>query len=201
MILALASSFETKILRLVKSARECSAIQSGQVDAILDPASGRAILLPQAQAGLLECKARFRSLVELSSDGLWEQDAHYRFVSHSGVAIGSERIGDTGIFGKTLWELPFDNSNEVDWQTHQTQLEWRAIFRDLELRCVDRTGDLHIISISGEPMFDAQAEFKGYCGVTRDITARKQAEAAAPESAYLCPRHPGYPRHSGVCAR
>ena len=68
------------------------------------------------------------------------------------------------------------------WQTHQTQLEWRAVFRDLELRCVDRAGELRIISISGEPMFDAQAEFKGYCGVTRDITARKQAEAAAPES-------------------
>ncbi len=174
--------FEAKILRLVNGARERSAIKSGQVDAILDPGSGRAILLPDAQAALLERKARFRSLVELSTDGTWEQDEHYRFVAHTGAAIGSERTGGAGILGMTLWDLPFDNRSEVDWQTHRTQLEWRAIFRNLELSYVDRAGELRTISISGEPMFDTEARFKGYRGITRDITARKQAETAAPES-------------------
>ena len=176
------SGFEANILRLVKGARECRAIESGQVDAIMDPASGRAVLLPDAQAALLERKARFRSLVELSTDGYWEQDEHYRFVLHTGAPIGSDWTGDGGILGKTLWELSFDNGSEIDWQTHRTQLEWRAIFRDLEFRCVDRADGLRIISISGEPMFDAQARFKGYRGITRDITERKQAQAAAPES-------------------
>ena len=173
--------FEANILRLVKGARECRAIKSGQVDAIMDSASGRAVLLPDAQAAMLERKARFRSLVELSTDGYWEQDEHYRFVLHTGAPIGSEWTGDAGILGKTLWELSFDNGSEIDWQTHRTQLEWRAIFRDLEFRCVDRAGGLRIISISGEPMFDAD-RFKGYRGITRDITERKRAESAAPES-------------------
>jgi len=177
------AGFEAKILRLVKGARERQAIKSGEVDAILDPASGRAILLPDAQAALLERKARFRSLVELASDGYWEQDEHYRFILHTGVAIGSERTGDAGILGKTLWDLAFDNSSEIDWQTHRTQLEWRAIFRDLEFRCMDRAGKLRIISLSGEPIYDRQGQFKGYRGITRDITARKQAETVAPESA------------------
>jgi len=174
--------FEAKILSLVKGARERRAIKSGEVDAILDPASGRAILLPDAQAAMLERKARFRSLVELASDGHWEQNDHYRFVAHSGVAIGSERTGDAGILGKTLWDLPFDNSSEIDWQTHRTQLEWRAIFRDLEFRCMDLAGKLRIISLSGEPIYDRQGQFKGYRGITRDITARRLAETAAPES-------------------
>lgn len=174
--------FEAKILRLVKGARERRAIESGQVDAIIDPASGRAILLPDAQAALLEHKARFRSLVELSSDGYWEQDEHYRFVTHTGVPVGNERSGDTGVLGKTLWELAFDNGNEIDWQTHRTQLEWRAVFRDLELRCVDRAGTLRILSISGEPMFDAQTRFKGYRGITRDISEHKRIDATAPQS-------------------
>lgn len=176
------ASFEANILRLVKGARECRAIKAGQVDAIMDPVSGRAILLPAAQAAMLDRKARFRSLVELSTDGYWEQDEHYRFISHTGAAIGSERIGDTDILGKTLWDLPFDNSSEIEWKTHRTQLEWRAIFRDLRLTCVDQAGRLRIISISGEPMFDRQAQFKGYRGITRDITDRGQTEAAAPES-------------------
>jgi len=174
--------FEAKILRLVKGAHERQAIESGQVDAIIDPASGRAMLLPDAQAALLERKAQFRSLVELASDGTWEQDDHYRFVSHTGAVIGSEQADDAGILGKTLWDLPFDNGSEVDWQTHRTQLEWRAVFRDLELRCVDRAGRLRIISISGEPIFDSENRFKGYRGITRDITERKRTETAAPES-------------------
>ncbi len=171
-------SFEAKILRLVKGARECRAIKSGQVDAIIDPASGRAFLLPEAQAALLERKARFRSLVELSSDGYWEQDEYYRFVLHTGVMIG----GDEDILGKTLWDLPVDTGSEVNWQAHRTQLEWRAIFRDLELSYVDRAGMLRVISISGEPMFNPEARFKGYRGIIRDITERKKTETAAPES-------------------
>src|SRR4030065_472578 len=96
------SCFDAKILRLVKGARERRAIQSGQVDAIIDPASGRVMLLPDAQLALLESKARFRSLVELSSNGYWEQDEHYRFVSHTAVVIGSGSTGEEDILGKTL---------------------------------------------------------------------------------------------------
>ena len=176
------AGFGAKILRLVKGTRERRAIKSGEIDAIMDPASGRAILLPDAQAALLERKERLRSLVELASDGYWEQDEHYRFVAHTGAAIGGERAGDAGILGKTLWDLAFDNSSEVDWQTHRTQLEWRAIFRDLELSYVSQAGERRTISVSGEPMYDRQGQFKGYRGITRDITARRQAETAAPES-------------------
>ena len=122
---------------MVKGAPEARAIRAGEVDAIIDPATGRAILLPEAQAVIIERKMGFRSLVDLASDGYWEQDEDYRFVSHTGAAIGNERIGDESIIGKTLWELSFDNSSEIDWPTHKTQLEWRAIFRDLKLSCVD----------------------------------------------------------------
>ena len=175
-------SFETNILRLVNDARACRAIKSGEVDAILDPTTGRAILLPEAQAALLDRKSQFRSLIELASDGYWEQDQDYRFTSHSGTVIGSEPAGAESILGKSLWDLPFDNRSEVDWQTHRTQLEWRAIFRDLEFRCMDRTGKLRIIKLSGEPMFDLQGQFMGYRGITRDITELKQAEIGEPES-------------------
>jgi PAS domain-containing protein len=167
-------SLEAKILRMVAGVRERRAIQLGQVDAIIDPKSGRPLLLPNAQAALLEGKARFRSLVELTSDGYWEQDEHYRFVLHTGATIGNELAGGSDIIGKTLWELPFDNDAEIDWQAHRTQLEWRAIFRDLGLRCVDRLGRLRTISISGEPIFDAVGHFKGYRGITRESTGHKE---------------------------
>jgi PAS domain S-box-containing protein len=180
---SLSKTFEANILHLVKGAHERRALQLGQVDAVIDAANGHVILLPEAQAALFENKARFRSLVELSTDGYWDQDEEHRFVTHSGATIGNDRSG-ASILGKTLWELPFDNGNAIDWTTHRTQLQWRAIFRDLELRCVDSDKRLRIICVSGEPIFDADGRFKGYHGITRDITAQKQQQQqqAAPES-------------------
>lgn len=172
-------AFEAKILRLVRGAKERRAVQRGEVDAIIDPASGHAILLPDAQTALLALKRRFRSLVELSSDGYWEQDEDYRFVMVDGVPISAAA---DGVHGKTLRELGFDNLSAADWQTHATQLQWRAVFRDLELRYIDSDGTARFISISGEPTFDAGERFLGYRGITRDITQRKQFERLAPRS-------------------
>ena len=62
------------------------------------------------------------------------------------------------------------------------QLEWRFAFRDLELKCTDNHGKTCWVSISGEPIYDKYDEFKGYRGITRDITQRKFAEAIAQAS-------------------
>jgi PAS domain S-box-containing protein len=179
---AAALSFEDNILRLIKGAPESRAIRAGEVDAIIDPTTGRAILMPVAQAELIERKIAFRSLVDLASDGYWEQDEDYRFVLHTGAAIGNARTGDGGILGKTLWELSFDNGSEIDWPTHKTQLEWRAIFRDLTFSCLDPAGRLRRISLSGEPMLDEHGRFTGYHGITRELTEREPATTAAPGS-------------------
>ena len=49
--------FKRAILRLVKGGAERLAIEAGQIDAIIDPANGNAILLPEAQRALNESKA------------------------------------------------------------------------------------------------------------------------------------------------
>jgi PAS domain S-box-containing protein len=169
--------FQKAILRLVKGGPERQAIEAGQIDAIIDPASGNSILLPEARRALIERKVGFRSLIGLAFDWYWEQDEDYRFVSHRGAADDADGIAGEGIIGKALWDLSIDNMSAADWRTHRQQLEWRAIFRDLELRHVDRGGEVRYVSISGEPIFDDRNHFKGYRGITRDITERKQAEA------------------------
>src|SRR5207344_1504166 len=129
-----APGFEGMIRRLVKGPSECQAIEAGQVDAIIDPTSGRAILLPDAQEALRADQARDRSLVRLSSDWQWEKDEHHRFVSCEGPAIGSSGFEDKTIIGKKLWDLPFDNMSSVEWQAHRSELKRRTAYRDLELR-------------------------------------------------------------------
>jgi PAS domain S-box-containing protein len=174
--------FKNAILGLVKDGPERLAIEAGQIDAIIDPGSGNAILLPAAQRALIERKAGFRSLIGLAFDWYWELDERYRFVSHRGASDDADGIAQEGIIGKTLWELSIDNMSEADWRTHRQQLEWRAIFRDLEIRRVACTGEVRYLSMSGEPIFDDRNQFKGYRGITRDVTERRQAEALMQEA-------------------
>jgi PAS domain S-box-containing protein len=173
---SLDSRFQKVILRLVKSAPERLAIEAGQVDAIVDPSSGAAILLPEAQRVLRERNADHRGLIGLAFDWWWEQDADFRFVSHASATDGRSGFAGTDILGKALWELGIDNLSEVGWRTHRQQLAWHATFRDLELRYADRRGAAHFLALSGEAIFDRQDQFKGYRGIARDITARRQAE-------------------------
>jgi PAS domain S-box-containing protein len=165
--------FEGRILRLVKGAPELHAIESGQVDAVIDPATGKAFLLPDAQQALREDQARSRGLFALSADWTWEMDESYRFISHSSTAAGNPAPYEEGIIGKRLWELAFDMA-EADWKVHRRLLEWRTTFRDLELRCMDRIGDAHYVSFSGEPVFDGQDKFTGYRGIARDVTEHRR---------------------------
>jgi PAS domain S-box-containing protein len=174
--------FKKAILRLVKGGPERLAIEAGQIDAIIDPTSGNAILLPNAQRALIERKVGFRSLIGLAFDWYWEQDERYCFVSHSDATDEVSGLTEESIIGKALWDLSIDNLSEIDWQTHRQQLEWRVTFRDLEVRFMDHGGEVRYLSISGEPMFNDRDQFKGYRGITRDITARKRSEALIGES-------------------
>ena len=178
-----ALAIQARILRLVQGAPERRALARGEVDTIIDPASGLAILLPAAQAALIDLKRHFRSLVNLASDGIWEQDSQYRFTACSGSALGAATVAE--MLGHSLWELAFVNCDAADWSAHRAQLEHHAVFRDLELCHRDGQGRAHYLSISGEPKFDASGRFSGYRGITRDITLRRTTDTDRAHSVAL----------------
>lgn len=172
--------FRKAILRLVSGGAERRAIETGQVDAIVDPASGAAILLPEAQKALLQRNQSREQLARLACDGYWEQDRDFRFVSHTGGLEGEDSAFDlANTLGRALWDLPVENLSDVDWQTHRQQLAWHATFRDLEVRWVAGNGKIRCLALSGEPIYDPQDQFCGYRGVVREITPRRQFELAS----------------------
>lgn len=176
---------ETGFLRLVKSDHERRALAKGEVDAIMDPVSGKAYLLPAAQVALRAEQARLRSMHALSADWCWEMDEFHRLASITGAASAGSGFFDDGAIGKTLRNLPIDNMSEVDWQAYQRQLDWRATLRDIELRWKDRTGAVRWVSMSGEPTFDQEEHFTGYRGTLRDVTVRKESELLEQKSLRL----------------
>jgi diguanylate cyclase (GGDEF)-like protein/PAS domain S-box-containing protein len=137
---------------------------------------GQFVQRKRAEEVLRESEERFRSLIELSSDWYWEQDEHFRFTMVSDNLNEKMQRPGTVPLDKTRWDIPALNMTEQDWVAHRALLETRQPFRDLELHRRDRNGRLHIASVSGKPIFDAEGRFKGYRGVGQNITARRQAE-------------------------
>ncbi len=135
----------------------------------------------RAEAAMREASdssARFRELLELSSDWYWEQDAGLRFTALSG---GVERKGALrleSVVGRTRWELPIEGLSEADWAAHRACLDRREPFHDLRYRIRAEDGSLRTFLTSGRPVFAADGAFLGYRGTGRDITAAAEAEEA-----------------------
>ncbi|ART53375.1 diguanylate cyclase [Acidovorax carolinensis] len=126
---------------------------------------------------LRESEARWRSLTHLSSDWYWEQDADFRFVRFDGSAERDRGIPDETQYGLTRWELPDAVVEPGQWSKHRQQLQAHEVFHDFEMQRTTSDGTPIWVSISGEPIFDAEGRFTGYRGIARNITERKKAEA------------------------
>ncbi|MBB6559406.1 diguanylate cyclase (GGDEF)-like protein/PAS domain S-box-containing protein [Acidovorax soli] len=129
----------------------------------------------RVQNELRESEARFRSLSDLSSDWYWEHDADGRFVQLAGD-LSVNGIPLSSVMGRTRWEIGALNMGEAEWDAHRAVLAAQQPFRDLELQRQRPDGSMHWISVSGVPVFDAEGVLRGYRGVGRDISERKQAE-------------------------
>ncbi len=121
-------------------------------------------------------EARFRSLADLSSDWYWEQDDQFRLTFMSSRLSEKTGLDVNAYVGQRRWDRPALNLTEADWKRHRAQLERHEPFRDFEMQREGPGGRSVWLSISGEPVFDARGRFKGYRGVGRDITERKQAD-------------------------
>jgi diguanylate cyclase (GGDEF)-like protein/PAS domain S-box-containing protein len=131
----------------------------------------------RAEQALRESEARFRGLVELSSDVYWEQDAQYRFtrVAESNVIA---QLSRQGALGKRRWDMPGAAPLAGSWQDHISTLEARLPFRNFEYRHLMTDGSIGYISANGEPIFDAEGRFAGYRGTAKDVSAVKRDEWA-----------------------
>lgn len=113
----------------------------------------------------------------------WEQDANYRFTRME----GGERRRIPGLevaVGRTRWELAHAVPLDSSWGEHIGALESRLPLLGFEYRIGDGT-DAACFSVSGDPVFDAAGQFRGYRGTTHDITRRVRAEEEARQARLL----------------
>lgn len=133
----------------------------------------------QVELALRTSEGRFRSLLALSSDGYWEQDAQFCFTQLGESVYQSAGLCVADDLGCTRWGLSgLAEPNEAGWLEHRAALEEHQSFRGFEYGRINSQGELRYFSVSGEPVYDAEATFCGYRGTVQNITARKETEVA-----------------------
>lgn len=129
-----------------------------------------------ADADLRLCEGRLHSILELSTEWYWEQDAQYRFTLFLG-AKQDDTGGDPQVYvGTKRWDhgaVPVGDGGS--WERHKADLEARRPFREFVFRRPDQRGELRYICTSGQPVFEG-SRFTGYRGIARDATASMRAE-------------------------
>jgi PAS domain S-box-containing protein len=132
----------------------------------------------RAEEALQASEERHRQLIESANDWVWEVDANvvYTYVSpQCRQILGYE---PEEIIGKTPFDLmPPEEARRIAAVFGRIGAE-RKPFRGLEN--VNRHKDGHLVTLetNGLPVIDQEGTFRGYRGMDRDITERRQADEA-----------------------
>lgn len=125
---------------------------------------------------LNESKERLDKIIQSSSDWVWEVDAQGKYTYCSDKV---ERIlGYTAdeIIGKTPFDLMPENESKKMGEIFSEIVHKKELIVDLENWNVHKNGQLVCMLTNGYPVFDNEGNLKGYIGVDKDITIRKNAE-------------------------
>ncbi|MDC8774120.1 histidine kinase dimerization/phosphoacceptor domain -containing protein [Roseateles albus] len=150
---------------------------AAQFNLMLDAFKRETQVRERAFADLQQSEARFRALIELSSDWYWEQDENFRFTTMTGLNGAALNSSRQSRLGKTRWDLPWVDMEEQVWHEHRALLERHERFDEFQMSRIEANGQLAVYLSSGLPRFDAEGKFLGYHGVARDVTAARSAAA------------------------
>jgi len=134
---------------------------------------------------LKESEERFRLLIENTSDWIWELDESANFTYASPKVrelLGYEPEELLGTSALSL--MPEDEAARVAGVFAEITAA-RQPFTGMENINRHRDGQLVVLESSGVPIFDGQGNFRGYRGVDRDITARKEVEKNRADQAIM----------------
>jgi PAS domain S-box-containing protein len=119
---------------------------------------------------------KFRNLVETSSDIIWETSAEglYTYISPQVENILGYK--QTELIGKSPFDFMPKNETSNIIHTSDEIVKSQLPFNGFETPALHKDGSYIIFETNGVPVFDNKQIFKGYRGINRNITKRKQAE-------------------------
>ncbi len=129
-----------------------------------------------AVQAVIASERRFRNLVESLSDWVWEVDEQGRYIYCSPNVRDLLGYEPAELIGKSPLELmPAAEAARVA-EIFGTALSERSHLKDLVNINLHKDGHEVVMETSGAPVVDADGTFRGYRGIDRDITDRKELE-------------------------
>jgi len=131
---------------------------------------------------LEESNERFRSLVETTSDWIWEINPQGIYTYCSPKVRDLLGFEPEEIIGKHLVDLIAIKEVERTSRIFKKLIDSHKPFSDFETVCQARDGRVQVIEKNGVPVFSDSGEFMGDRGIARDISERKSALEALKKS-------------------
>ena len=130
----------------------------------------------RVQESLRESQERFRSLIETTSDWVWEMNDRgmYTYVSPKIRDILGHEPDE--VLGKTFFDfMPREEARRAaDFFVSLTRN--KTPFMMYQNTYLHKTGRIVVIETSGVPVFGRDGRFTGYRGIDRDVTQRNHLE-------------------------
>lgn len=121
---------------------------------------------------------RFRTLVETTSDFIWEVDKNgiYTYVSPQILSILGYSASE--IIGKTPFDLmPKDEARRLK-KIFKQHAKTKSYLNNIQNVNLHKNGNEVILETHGAPIFSDDGRLAGFRGIDRDITKRNEAEKA-----------------------
>jgi PAS domain S-box-containing protein len=129
-----------------------------------------------AEKALAASEDRFRSLVESTSDWIWEVDKNGRYTYSSPQLSSLLGYEPEEVLDKTPFDLMPHEEVERVAKIFSALVAKHDPINSLENTNIRKDGQTVVLETKGVPFFDDTGAFMGYRGIDRDITERKQAE-------------------------
>ncbi|KUO49543.1 MAG: hypothetical protein APF76_03280 [Desulfitibacter sp. BRH_c19] len=134
----------------------------------------------QAEEGLRDSNKRYKDLVEQTSDWVWEIDTEIKYIYTNPRIFEIIGYGSAvEIIGKTLFDVMNPEESGRSKLFFEDIIQGQKSFALFENTMLNVEGHPVFFETSGIPFFDEQGCLQGYRGISRDVTARKEAEAEA----------------------
>lgn len=128
------------------------------------------------EVALRQSEAKFRNLVEQTNDWIWEMDLSGRFTYANPKVFDILGYYPEEVLGKTTFDFMPPDEAERFLTLLSIFIDKQAPFAGLEKVLLHKNGRAVELETSGAPIFDDEGRLRGYRGMVRDITERKQTE-------------------------
>lgn len=130
----------------------------------------------QAEAALWHSEERFRNLVEQMNDWVWEidLDAIFTYTNPKVSTILGYEPGE--LINQAFFDFMSSGEAKRFATIFSLAIAHQEPLTNFEKSATHKNGNIVVLETNACPLFDTQGKLKGYQGVTRDITQRKQID-------------------------